>query len=235
MKTIPICILSFLSFVSLSAQDLQGAWERSQTDAQGVQRTHMAIVAGDFFSEAIFEKASGAFVGTLGGSFRAEGDNLVLTFEFSSLDPALVGTQASLSHSVEKDRFQLEGDLWTRVDDGGPGALHGAWLFSGREQEGQIERRDTSGPRKTMKILSGTRFQWIAYNTETKAFMGTGGGTYTTIDGTYTEQIGFFSRDNSRVGASLPFSYELKEGDWHHFGKSSKGDPMYEVWSKRSL
>ena len=87
MKTIPICILSFLSFVSLSAQDLQGAWERSQTDAQGVQRTHMAIVAGDFFSEAIYESSNGKFVGSLGGSLKAEGGNLVLNFEFSSLDP----------------------------------------------------------------------------------------------------------------------------------------------------
>ena len=26
-----------------------------------------------------------------------------------------------------------------------------------------------------MKILSGSRFQWIAYNTETRQFMGTGG------------------------------------------------------------
>ena len=80
MRTIPISILSFLSFLSISAQDLQGAWERSRTNEQGVELSHMAIVAGDFFSEAIFEKASGAFVGTLGCSFRAEGDNLVLTF-----------------------------------------------------------------------------------------------------------------------------------------------------------
>src|SRR5690606_25888534 len=235
MKTIPICILSFLSFVSLSAQDLQGAWERSQTDAQGVQRTHMAIVAGDFFSEAIYESSNGKFVGSLGGSLKAEGGNLVLNFEFSSLDPNLVGTRASLPYFLQEGKLLLEGNQWNRVDDGSPGELHGAWLFSGRERDGQIERRDTSGPRKTMKILSGTRFQWIAYNTETKAFMGTGGGTYTTVDGAYTEQIGFFSRDDSRVGASLPVGFELKQGDWHHFGKSSKGDPMYEVWSKRSL
>src|SRR5690606_36833077 len=131
--------------------------------------------------------------------------------------------------------LHLEGDRWTRIDDGTPGALHGAWLISGRQVDGKIEKRGTSGPRKTMKILTGTRFQWIAYNTQTKAFMGTGGGQYTTLDGTYTEQIGFFSRDDSRVGASLPFGYKLEQGDWHHFGKSSKGEPIYEVWSKREL
>ena len=60
-----------------------------------------------------------------------------------------------------------------------------------------------------MKILSGTRFQWIAYNTETKQFMGTGGGTYTTINGEYVENIEFFSRDDSKAGLSLKFNYCL--------------------------
>ena len=85
-----------------------------------------------------------------------------------------------------------------------------------------------------MKILSGTRFQWIAYNSDTGEFLGTGGGTYTTAKGVYTEHIEFFARDNSRVGAKLPFSFELKDGKWHHSGKSSKGDPIYEVWSTRT-
>ncbi len=93
--------------------------------------------------------------------------------------------------------------------------------------------RSADNPRKTMKILSGTRFQWIAYNVETKEFMGTGGGTYTTTNGKYTENIDFFSRDNSRVGASLEFDFEIKGNDWHHKGFSSKGDPMHEIWSLR--
>jgi hypothetical protein len=84
-----------------------------------------------------------------------------------------------------------------------------------------------------MKILSGKRFQWIAYNSETGEFFGTGGGTYTTRRGKYTENIEFFSRDNDRVGASLQFDYDLKDGDWHHSGKSSRGNPIYEIWSVR--
>lgn len=91
----------------------------------------------------------------------------------------------------------------------------------------------TPGARKTMKIPSGTCFQWIAFNSETCEFFGTGGGSYTTRNGNYTEQIDFFSRDNSRVGARLEFDYELKDGKWHHSGKSSKEDPIYEIWSTR--
>ena len=105
--------------------------------------------------------------------------------------------------------------------------------MSARKSGETLEPRSTDQPRKTMKILSGTRFQWIAYNTETKQFMGTGGGHYTTENGTYTEHIEFFSRDNSRVGAALAFKFERINNDWHHSGLSSRGDPIYEVWSLR--
>ncbi len=128
----------------------------------------------------------------------------------------------------------MNGTEFSRLDDGKPGKLFGAWLFSNRIRNGEMGTpRSADNPRKTMKILSGTRFQWIAYNTETKEFMGTGGGTFTTKDGKYIENIDFFSRDNSRVGASLEFDYELKGNDWHHKGFSSKGDPIYEIWSLR--
>jgi hypothetical protein len=122
---------------------------------------------------------------------------------------------------------------FSQIDTNTPGVLAGAWLMSARKRREELVPRSTDQPRKTMKILSGTRFQWIAYNTETKQFMGTGGGRYTTIDGVYTEHIEFFSRDNSRVGAALDFDFELEDGDWHHSGLSSRGDPIYEVWSLR--
>ena len=122
------------------------------------------------------------------------------------------------------------------IDQGIESPIKGAWLFAGRKRngEGDIQMLETTDrPRKTMKLLTGTRFQWIAYNTETKRFFGTGGGNYTAEDGKYTENIEFFSRDDARVGASLEFDFDVIDGNWHHSGKSSKGDPMYEVWSLR--
>ena len=71
-------------------------------------------------------------------------------------------------------------------------------------------------------------------NTETFKFFGTGGGFYTAEKGIYTENIEFFSRNNNSVGRKLPFSYEVKDSDWYHKGKSSKGKPMHEIWTKRS-
>jgi len=233
MKNVLI-ILYLLLAPFLHGQDLQGAWTTLASNEDGVQLKHTLTFTDGFFSEAIFEKADGKFVATNGGSYTPNSGTIEFSYEFSSQNPEIVGEAQSKPYSIKKGRLELGETTWTRIDDGTPGNLFGAWLISGRKRGGKIVTRDTSGPRKTMKILSGTRFQWIAYNTETKKFMGTGGGTYTTIDGKYTENIGFFSRDDSRVGASLEFNYELKDGDWHHSGLSSKGSPIYEVWSKRS-
>lgn len=89
----------------------------------------------------------------------------------------------------------------------------------------------TPGDRRTIKILSGGRFQWVAFNSATGDFSGTGGGTYSAVNGIYTENITFFSRDNSRVGAELSFEFGSKKRRLQHSGKSSKGDPIYEIWS----
>ena len=150
-------------------------------------------------------------------------------------NPERVGTESRFQVAIGENEIQIVGSdqIMKRIDDGSPGELQGAWLMSGSIRNGAMQQRDTNRPRKTMKILSGTRFQWIAYNTETKKFIGTGGGTYTTINGKYTEHIEFFSRDDTKAGLSLSFDYELIDGAWHHSGLSSKGDPIHEIWSIR--
>jgi hypothetical protein len=44
-----------------------------------------------------------------------------------------------------------------------------------RHTNGKTQLRNTDSPRKRIKILSGTHFHWMAYNTETKEFIGTSG------------------------------------------------------------
>ena len=122
--------------------------------------------------------------------------------------------------------------VWTRLDDG-TGALAGNWQITGRMQGDKMNEM-RPGARKTIKILSGSRFQWAAINTETKEFSGSGGGNYTFKDGKYTENIEFFSRDSSRVGASLSFEGSVENGKWIHKGMSSRGEKIHEVWTRPS-
>lgn len=236
MKNILIVAFGLLAEV-MFAQSPVGAWEWTETREDGLKVKGVVTFTENYQAAAWFDAETGAFIETNGGSWALDGNTMTEIPEFHTSDTSKVGVPAAFEIEFDgNDKMRIVGsENWaTRVDSGEPGELAGAWLMSGRKRDGEIQERDTDRPRKTMKILSGTRFQWIAYNTETKQFMGTGGGTYTTVDGKYTENIEFFSRDDSRVGVSLEFNYELKDGKWHHSGKSSKGDPMYEVWSPRS-
>jgi len=213
-------------YSQIDTEDLKGAWQSEK----GV-----IIFAETYFSYALFDSESKTFAGTYGGSWTIEGDDqqMMQVHEYNTFETEKVGQEVMINADIKKQTLTLGEDVFTRLDAGQPGKLEGAWLFSGRKNNGEVQTRDTNLPRKTMKILSGTRFQWIAYNVETGAFSGTGGGTYTTDNGQYVENIDFFSRDSSRVGASLTFNYEIVDGVWNHSGLNSRGEPLYEFWSPR--
>ena len=174
-----------------------------------------------YYTEVVYQESPPKFISTKGG-FISNDASPVVHLEYNSLfeqDSLKTITLAALN-AFEKVALQ-------------PQPLDGLWLMGGRMRNDLMTNRDTSGPRKTLKVLFNGRFQWIAFNTDTFAFMGTGGGNYSSVDGIYKEEIKFFSRDNSRVGAILPFDYELISGEWHHKGKSSKGVPIHEIWVQR--
>lgn len=213
------------------ASKLQGAWSNQTADI-----TQVLLFSDGYFSWTSYKTSE--FIQTKGGSFTFQSGQLSLMYEFSTADSTQVGTTEKWALSQKDELLQLTDKAgkpvpFKTLDANVTTDLTGAWLMAGRKQDDKITRRDTTTPRKTMKILTGNRFQWIAYNTETKQFSGTGGGTYTATDSTYIETIEFFSRDNKRVGIKLQFNFDVQGNDWHHGGKSSVGEPMYEVWAKR--
>lgn len=230
--TLLATLLSLQATAQSKPSPLTGSWE---SGADGIKMTK--IYTDQFFAVAIYNVDGKQFIATAGGRWQLDGNNLVETFEFHSSHPDLIGQAVKTPvDQLKNDKMILvvnnKKEEWKRTDDGTPGKLPGAWLITGRMRDGELVKM-TPGVRRTMKILSGTRFQWIAYNIETKEFFGTGGGTYTTENGKYTENILFFSRDNTRVGASLQFDFTIEDGNWRHKGLSSKGDPIDEVWTKR--
>lgn len=226
MKAIVVSSLYLLSS-GVFAQDITGAWQSGPEEDRRVM-----IVSAKHFAVTVYNLKEKMYTGTYGGSWRMEKGQFVTLQEFNTFDAKRIGNESSVTMTLKKDKLNLEDAEYVQIDNGTPGALAGAWLITGRVTE-KGQQTITPGARKTMKILSGTRFQWIAYNSETKEFFGTGGGTYTTEAGKYTEAIEFFSRDNTRVGVKLEFNFELPEGNWRHSGKSSKGEPIDEIWTKR--
>jgi len=231
----------FLFIISLSfnfmcfSQNPIGAWERYYEDENGTKIKSVVIFSEKFQSIAMFNANSGEFIYSNGGTWELNENMMTEKVEFDTQNSERVGETVTFKVEISEDKLSLPDSDWHffRIDDGSPGKLNGAWLMSGRYKYGEKQVRNTDRPRKTMKILSGTRFQWIAYDTEKKEFKGTGGGTYTTVDGKYSEKIEFFSRDISRVGMSLKFNFSIENGDWIHKGKTSKGDPLHEIWSVR--
>ena len=201
------------------------------TDEEGYK-----IYQDGYFSWALKNTQTDAFISAGGGEYNFE-NGLSETYDFYTPNPQLVRGTRNYEVSLSGDELILKeegGDIevYKRVSDA-ENDLSGNWVITGRQRNGELNR-STPGDRRTIKILGGDRFQWVAFNSATGEFFGSGGGTYTAQDGKYTENIEFFSRDDSRVGASLEFDYEVKDGEWHHSGKNSKGDPIYEIWSPYS-
>ncbi|WP_282016851.1 hypothetical protein [Salegentibacter mishustinae] len=228
----------FFFFGIMGAQELDGAWKLIQKNGETVSdREVIKIVQDGYFALGSKNLSNNEFLGAAGGELSLEDETLSEIRDFDTYDAENIGTEREYNISWEGENKMEISDgmttkIWERVTDESD-ALTGTWVITGRERDGEMNTM-TPGDRRTVKILSSGRFQWIAFNSATKEFNGSGGGTYTAENGKYIENIEFFSRDSSRVGASLDFKYEVKDAKWHHRGKSSKGDPIYEIWSPYS-
>lgn len=229
MKKLITLLFFFLTGIcQMQAQDiLSGAWNLSNAGDE-----HQLFFQDGFFFYTKHQSKN--FELTRGGQYKVENGKIHGTVLFNSADSTEVNQPLDLPFTISDNTLTIttpEGDApFNRIDDG-KAPLAGVWHITGRmAADGKVNPIHQTGTRQTYKLLTGSKFQWVAIDPAKKQFSGTGGGSYTFKDGKYTENIEFFSRDNSRVGAALVFDGELKDGAWHHKGLSSKGDRIYEVW-----
>jgi hypothetical protein len=210
----------------------KGAWKSQEPTGS----TSTLIVADNYLSIASYSIGNKYFERAEGGPFTMSGDKMTYTPEFNSADTTKIGIPIVFTVSVKSEILTLryeEAMVWMRVDDAASAPMAGAWHITERAAEGgELVKIHQEGTRKTLKLLSATRFQWFAIDPAVKGFYATGGGTYKVQDGKYTENIQFFSKDNNRVGSSLKFDYKLENGRWDHSGKSSDGKLVHEIWEK---
>lgn len=227
-------VLAIILFsTGLFSQNLEGSWKLIEENGRGISDKEVVRIYQDnYFAEGAKETESNEFLWALGGEYTSE--DYKITLDFNTHAPELVGTTLDPKLTfLDEDKIKIDNvkevQIWERIS-ANENALSGNWVITGRKRNGEMNTMKP-GDRRTIKILGGNRFQWVAFNSATREFYGTGGGTYSAEDGKYIENIEFFSRDRNRVGASLDFNFEVKDGEWHHSGKSSKGDPIYEIWS----
>ncbi|TLV00166.1 hypothetical protein [Dyadobacter luticola] len=224
-------IFLFVTFLAMG-QVPKGAWKSQEPTGSASS----LIVADNYLVIASYSINNKYFERSEGGPFTMSGDQMTYTPEFNSADTTKVGIPIVFTVTVKDDILTLryeEAMVWMKVDDAKTAPMAGAWHITEKANEGgELVKIHQEGTRKTLKLLSATRFQWFAIDPAAKAFYATGGGTYTAKDGKYTERIQFFSKDNNRVGSSLKFDYKMDNGRWDHSGKSSDGKPMHEIWEK---
>lgn len=227
----------FFNLNTLSGQWVDGVYEKTVKSDTSTQTSRL-MIKDSYFILTTFNSAPASFNNTVGGILTTEGKNFTVNLEFNALI-------AKDSLKTLKGTFQLKGNRCVILFDNGikldlekvtkeDQNLEGAFLMAGRVTDQGESRRRIDVPRITMKMLIHGHFQWIAFNRETFEFSGTGGGTYIANSaGDYIEKIEFFSRNSGRVGAKLPFKFNLTANDWFHQGNSSAGEPMHEIWSRR--
>ncbi|WP_346236624.1 hypothetical protein ABDK00_014645 [Niabella insulamsoli] len=227
------CSVVFLAMKSKAPipaeASLNGAWSASHEGQQ-----FSLLLQDGYCMFTHYDLAGKKFMMTSGGPYTVDNGKINVMVQFNSADKSDVGKEHAYAFQLSGDDLSTTVDgfeiKWKRVDEGDKN-LAGNWRIIKRRQGDQMNDIPLRA-RRTLKLLTGTRFQWAAINIETGEFSGTGGGTYSFKDGKYTENIEFFSRDGSRVGMSLTFDGQLENGNWIHSGKSSKGDPIYEIWGR---
>jgi hypothetical protein len=183
-------LISAVAYTTAEAQsNINGAWKLTEGSQQ-----HQLFFQDGFFFHTIHQ--GGQFVMTRGGQFMINEEVINASFLFNSADSSEVNKKMSIPFSVSANQLSLamtEGNVkFERVDDG-KASLAGVWKITGRMgDDGKVKAIHQTGTRQTYKLLTGTKFQWVAIDPGKKQFSGTGGGSYTFKDGKYTENIEFF-------------------------------------------
>ncbi len=244
-KTAMILVMVFLTLFGSNKNDefstsaLEGAWEMQMPPGGSEGLRTVMTIQSPYVFVTTFDVEEKKFYGSQGGMIEILGNTVLYTVEFNTIEPSDIGTQYDITTEIKGNKLMstivVAGNdqtvTYTRIDSGNSD-LAGSWRITDRMRDGNMQAMRL-GTRKTIKMITGSRFQWAAFNPETKQFSGTGGGTVTLKDGKYTEHIEFFSRNADRVGASLTFDYEVDGDKWIHSGLSSSGNAIKEIWTKQ--
>lgn len=132
----------FLLLSSLCLFPIQAQVFSFESKEDSYTITHRIMMDDTYFVEALYMSDPTNFILTRGGFYTKKGNTIQVNFEFNS--------------NFEKDRLKqmdfLKTKDWKKISSP-PKDLNGKWLMAGRMTPEGERRRDTSGPRKTMKFL----------------------------------------------------------------------------------
>ena len=223
----PILLLGLASLL-LALQprpthSLSGTWQFR--DPAGA--TVLLTLADQYLIQTTYEPTR--FVATTGGSCQQEGDRLKLLVEFDTGDSSRVGRVEQSTLTIRNNQLVLTGpgrsQTFTRVDEPTT-PLTGLWRITGRANEtGQLTAMPR-GPRKTLKLLTGSRFQWVAINPQTKQFFGTGAAPIPCTTATIPKPLISFRATTAGWASRLPSTRPLIRTNGSIAGKAQRAVPF---------
>lgn len=167
-------VLSSLSLVTVQGiaqggNSLNGAWKADEGDQKAV-----LLFQDGYFTHTVYTDK--AFLYSYGGPYTLADGHIDVDVEFNSREAN--GETNPLRHV--KTAFELKGNQlalnlegkkvsWERLD-GSDAPLAGVWQITDRLEDGTIVPIQRSGTRKTLKMLTVTRFQWFAIDPATRLF-----------------------------------------------------------------
>ena len=129
-----ITVISILILTSLYsyAQTPIGAWERYYDDVNGNSIRSVVIFSKKFQSIAMYNAKSGEFIYSNGGTWELNNNMMTEKVEFDTANSERVGDILTFEIKITNDSLSLPDANWhfSKIDDGTPGELNGAWPVS---------------------------------------------------------------------------------------------------------
>src|SRR5687768_12588392 len=164
--------------------ELTGAWMHQENNQQQL----LQFIDG-YHTHTIYSKEEKKFIETRGGNYSITNGEFNLAIEFNTAIQDQIGRTIIYNFFIKDNELTVDSNgkkiVYKKIDNGS-GQLSGAWHITSQMREGIVVSIHRTGTRKTVKILSATRFQWAAIDPGTKEFFGTGGGSYQFENGKYT-------------------------------------------------
>jgi hypothetical protein len=239
MKYYLVLLFSLITGYHSFAQILNGAWRLVEENGQPVEHEAIKLFSNSYFTYAAYDKASGEFIEATGGTYTLQHLSYKEHLDIDSKEPQHSGKTISYHNTLKGKSLTLlnlaTGDkqVWEKFDEGDNYQMAFCWRIHKKKDEGDADWRTIEyRPRKTLKMLTNSRYQVLALNSETGQFVGSSGGRWSGDGDSYMEHIEFFSKDQSNVGRSLEFKRAFEDGLWLHTGKATKGEEMMEKWHR---
>lgn len=229
--------LLLLSLTMVHGQSLNGAWRLVEKEGKSPDYEVIKLYSEAYYTYAGYSKDTGEFKEAGGGRYILDFFTYREHVEIDSKDASRSGTTTSYKAVLEDDLLRITNletgvvERWQKFDDATNVEMTTCWRIHEKQDEGDTQwRRIVYGPRKTVKMLTNTRYQVLAMNSETGEFIGASGGTWYGTQNTYTEHVAFFSKNQENVGRSLAFKKKVQDGLWHHTGRDTEGKILLEKW-----